>query len=201
MLKKSLTLLAATCAAISMSYAGDTPLVYQVENTGAEYEDPAMPSASQLPSISKLPDPFEWSDRSGRISSFCEWSKRRNEIKREIEHYEIGDKPKFEKLTASYSNGTLTVIVSDGGRSLTLTSKLSVPSGSDRTLSLSAWTETRAVCRPAISQNVFKFHSPTLRLRNMEAGSAAGRKVKTTHSSNSTRTTSPKATIAHGHGE
>ena len=130
MLKKSLTLLAATCAAISMSYAGDTPLVYQVENTGAEYEDPAMPSASQLPSISKLPDPFEWSDRSGRISSFCEWSKRRNEIKREIEHYEIGDKPKFEKLTASYSNGTLTVIVSDGGRSLTLTSKLSVPSGS-----------------------------------------------------------------------
>ncbi|HOU67746.1 MAG TPA: T9SS type A sorting domain-containing protein [Paludibacteraceae bacterium] len=130
MIKRFLSFMAASYAAIFMSYAGEVPLVYSVENTGAEFEDPVMPSASQLPTVSKLPNPFEWSDGSGKITSFCEWSKRRNEIKREIEHYEIGEKPTFEKLTATYSNGTLTVVITNSGRSLTLTSKLSVPSGS-----------------------------------------------------------------------
>ncbi|MEE1064115.1 MAG: T9SS type A sorting domain-containing protein, partial [Paludibacteraceae bacterium] len=54
---------------------------------------------------------------------------RRNEIKREIEYWEIGEKPTFDKLEASYSGGTLTVKVYNGSNTLTLTSKISVPSG------------------------------------------------------------------------
>ena len=110
--------------------AATVPFVYSVENTGADYPDPKMPDAGQLPTESQLPNPFEWSDGSGKITDFCEWSQRRNEIKREIEHYEIGEKPKFDDLTATYSGGTLTVKVTYQNRTLTLTSKLSIPSGS-----------------------------------------------------------------------
>lgn len=116
-------------AATSTAFA-DVPLSYSVANTGAEYPDPVFPSAAQCPTISGLPNPFEFSDGSGVVESFCQWSQRRNEIKREIEHYEIGDIPAFESVDATYSGGTLTVTVKNGGKTLKLTAKISVPSGS-----------------------------------------------------------------------
>lgn len=108
----------------------EVPLSYSVENTGADFPDPIFQKASECPTIKKLPSPFEFSDGNGVVENFCQWSQRRNEIKREIEHYEIGDKPTFESIDASYSGGTLTVIVENAGKTLTLTSKISVPSGS-----------------------------------------------------------------------
>jgi hypothetical protein len=68
---------------------GQIPLVYNVENTGADCTLPPLPSFSELPVITPLTDPFEWSDRSGRDTTFEAWTRRRNEIKTEIEHYEI----------------------------------------------------------------------------------------------------------------
>ena len=65
------------------------PLVYQVENTGSNCTAPPLPAFNQLPSYAMLPDPFGWSNGSGRISSFSDWACRRNEIKAEIENYEI----------------------------------------------------------------------------------------------------------------
>lgn len=116
--------------AASSAVFAEVPLSYSVENTGAEYPDPAFPTAAQCPTISGLPNPFEFSDGSGVVESFCQWSQRRNEIKREIEHYEIGDKPTFESVDATYSGGTLTVTVKNAGKTLKLTAKISVPSGS-----------------------------------------------------------------------
>lgn len=124
------TLAAIALSMMAFAQNSDVPLVYDVENTGADCPDPVLPSANQCKSVSKLPDPFEWSDGSGRIETLADWTCRRNEIKREIEHYEIGEKPTFEKLEAKYSGGTLTVTISDGGRTLVLTSKVVVPSGS-----------------------------------------------------------------------
>ncbi len=121
----TLLMMAATSAAMA-----EVPLSYPVENTGAEYPDPAFPSAAQCPTIQGFPNPFEFSDGSGVVESFCQWSQRRNEIKREIEHYEIGDKPAFESVDATYSGGTLTVTVKNAGKTLKLTAKISVPSGS-----------------------------------------------------------------------
>ncbi len=121
----TLILMAATSVALA-----DVPLSYPVENTGADYPDPAFPSPAQCPTISGLPNPFEFSDGSGIVENFCQWSQRRNEIKREIEHYEIGDKPSFESVDATYSGGTLTVTVKNAGKTLKLTAKISVPSGS-----------------------------------------------------------------------
>jgi hypothetical protein len=106
------------------------PLVYDVENTGANYSIPDMPTLSKLPVIEPLTDPFEWSDRSGRDTTFASWSHRRAEIGAEIEHYEIGPKPdRPDTITASYSGGKLTVKVTKNGQTLTLTSTITLPSG------------------------------------------------------------------------
>ena len=113
----------------SSNEAGVYPLSYSVENTGADCAEPSSLNKNNLKSCRTLPNPFEWADGSGKVTDFCDWSCRRNEIKREIEFWEIGEKPKFDKLEASYSGGTLTVKVYNGSNTLTLTSKISVPSG------------------------------------------------------------------------
>ena len=109
--------------------AGEYPLSYDVENTGAACEEPVSLNKNNLKSCKTLPNPFEWANGSGKVTDFCDWSCRRNEIKREIEYWEIGEKPAFDKLEASYSGGTLTVKIYNGSNTLTLTSKISVPSG------------------------------------------------------------------------
>ena len=48
----------------STSFAQDIPLVYDVENTGADCPAPPLPSFLNLPVIEPLTDPFEWSDGS-----------------------------------------------------------------------------------------------------------------------------------------
>jgi hypothetical protein len=120
------------------------PLVYDAENTGANFPAPAFPSFEQLPIIRPLTDPFRFygpgrhqPDRDTRFSS---WERRRNEIKAAIEQYEIGPKPDCSDctITANYvppavgvegARGTLSVVVTRNGRSLTLTSNVFVPSG------------------------------------------------------------------------
>lgn len=124
-----LLLLFSPCVGVS-SFAQEIPLVYGFENTGASFPSPVLPSLNELPIIHPLTDPFEWSNRSGRDTSFASWSHRRAEIKAEIEHYEIGPKPdRPENMTASYSGGTLTVNVTVNGNTLTLTSAVTLPPG------------------------------------------------------------------------
>ncbi len=117
-------------AADEISLTSKLPLVYVVENTGAKFPPPPLPGKADLPVIEPLPDPFMWSDGSGRVSRFDEWSRRRAEIKAEIEHYEIGAKPnRPEEITASFAENKLTVNVTVKGNTLTLTSEISLPSG------------------------------------------------------------------------
>ncbi|MBN2011885.1 T9SS type A sorting domain-containing protein [candidate division KSB1 bacterium] len=107
------------------------PLVYDVENTGASFAPPVLPTFDELPIIRPLPDPFVWSDGSDRSTDFSDWSHRRAEIKAEIEHYEIGEKPvRPDDITATYSSGTLKVYVTINGYTLTLTSQVVLPMGS-----------------------------------------------------------------------
>ncbi len=114
------------------SMAQEIPLVYTVENTGAGFSAPVLPDTSQLQAIEPLTDPFAWSDGSGRSTDFADWSRRRAEIGAEIQHYEIGSKPdRPDKLTASFSpkDSVLTVIIIENKDTLTLTSKVVLPSG------------------------------------------------------------------------
>ncbi|PAP77761.1 FlgD immunoglobulin-like domain containing protein [Rubrivirga marina] len=112
--------------------AQDVPLVYDVEHTGANCPPPPLPGWQQLPEIASLPDPFEWSDGSGRITAFSDWQCRRAEILKEIGYYEAGYKPappSDENLDVSYAGGQLTITVTEGTRSLTMTAPVNVPSG------------------------------------------------------------------------
>jgi hypothetical protein len=113
------------------------PPVYRVENTGAKYPKPAFPSFDKLPLIRPLPDPFVMADGK-RVTSFANWELRRNQIKAAIEKYEIGPKPDCSDctITANYAppaegsaKGTLTVVVSRNGKSLTLTDGVYIPKG------------------------------------------------------------------------
>ena len=112
------------------AFALEVPLVYDVEHTGASFPKPVLPAFDELPLVRPLTDPFQWSDGSGRSTDVANWSRRRAEIKAEIEHYGIGVKPIRPKdITASYSEGTLTVKVSVNAETLTLTSQIALPSG------------------------------------------------------------------------
>ena len=107
------------------------PFVYSVENTGASFEKPKKLTPNQMESCATLPDPFAWSDGSGRSEDFADWEKRRNEIKAEVEYYEIGEKPEVDRedVDASFENGTLTVTVKVGENIATLTSAITLPQG------------------------------------------------------------------------
>ncbi len=106
------------------------PLVYDVENTGASFAAPVFPDRDALPVVKGLTDPLAWSDGSGRVTDFASWSKRRAEIAREIQHYEIGTKPSVDpgQVKARMSGDTLIVDVTVGSETLTLSSVITYPS-------------------------------------------------------------------------
>ena len=107
------------------------PFVYPVENSGASFAKPKKLTPNQMESCALLPDPFAWSDGSGRSEDFADWEKRRNEIKAEVEYYEIGEKPEVDRddVDATFENGKLTVTVKVGENIATLTSDISFPQG------------------------------------------------------------------------
>lgn len=116
---------------IIFSIFGQVPLVYDAENTGIGCTPPPLPVPDLLINYPNLPNPFAWADGSGVLTDFVDWECRRNEIKAEIEEYEIGPKPEPPaNLTASYSNNTLTVEITDNDETITLTSNVIIPSGS-----------------------------------------------------------------------
>jgi hypothetical protein len=129
-MKKRQFLLSIFLVAILSLNAQDVPLVYNVENTGAECTPPPLPDFADLPIVRPLTDPFEWSDGSGRDITLASWSCRRNEIKLEIENYEIGPKPvRPDTINATYLDGLLTIEIIENGDTLILTSQISLPEG------------------------------------------------------------------------
>ncbi|MFC2138922.1 T9SS type A sorting domain-containing protein [Bacteroidota bacterium] len=126
-----LLLLLNICIVLNSSGQDIPPLVYNVENSGAECPQPPLPTIDELPIIKPLTDPFEWSDGSSRDTSFASWACRRAEIKAEIENYEIGPKPvKPDTLSAVLSGDSLLVItIIENGDTLYLISIITLPEG------------------------------------------------------------------------
>lgn len=100
------------------------------ENPGANCDVASLPGAGSLPNNSNLPDPFTKLDGT-RITDKGEWWCRRQEILKQAYQYIYGEKPNPpEQVSGSISGNTITVNVSDGGRSTSFTASLSTPSGS-----------------------------------------------------------------------
>ncbi len=124
-----LALFLIACSAVD-SPSQTLPLVYDAENTGANWAAPLMPSFSDLPTINPLPDPFLWADGRGRLVNVSDWRYRRTEISAELQHYQLGDKPappSPDSLQAVMSGDTLVVTIVVGGKSLTLHAIISLP--------------------------------------------------------------------------
>ena len=118
------TVLLTTAAETAMAQRVELPLVYDVENTGSNYERPVMPAPEKLPVIRELPDALEG------VASFADWAKRRNDIGHMIQHYGIGTKPAVEKgqVTARMEGDTALVVdVTVNGETLTLRSVIHYP--------------------------------------------------------------------------
>ncbi|WP_026923997.1 glucuronyl esterase domain-containing protein [Glycomyces arizonensis] len=82
------------------------------------------------PSSSLLPDPFTRADGT-RITSKSQWECRRAEIKELAERSVYGDKPAPpDSVTGSVTSSSITVNVSDNGRSTSFSASVSLPSGS-----------------------------------------------------------------------
>jgi hypothetical protein len=132
-MKKQILLLTVLLSVVVLtnSFAQALPLVYNVENTGSDCPVPYMPVMGELANIPSLPDPFKWADGRARITYYSDWRYRRAEIGAQIQNYEIGTKPaRPSDITASYSNGILTVNVTVNGKTLTLNSFVILPAGS-----------------------------------------------------------------------
>ncbi|MDR3219925.1 MAG: carbohydrate binding domain-containing protein [Dysgonamonadaceae bacterium] len=119
---------------VLMNLSAQIPYVYNVENTGTGYPAPPLPTLANCPVIEPLPDPFAWANEplgSTRSTAFSDWSHHRAEIKAQIENYEIGTKPAVDpsQVTASFENGTLTVNVTVGDTTITLSGAITLPDG------------------------------------------------------------------------
>lgn len=100
------------------------------ENPGADCQVAALPGASSLPNIANLPDPFTGLDGT-RITEKSDWWCRRQEILQQAYTYIYGEKPTPpEQVTGSISGNTITVNVSDQGKSTSFSATINVPSGS-----------------------------------------------------------------------
>jgi hypothetical protein len=115
------------------STAGEMPLVYGKENTGADVQKPALPPFSELPSIPYLPDPFKKADGK-RITTRDGWRSRRAEIKAMLEYYDVGEKPsKPRTFKATLNGNTINITVGEGNNTFNMTATINRPSGAPDT--------------------------------------------------------------------
>lgn len=128
---KTLKLASAIILAAGISAAcSDIPLVFDKENTAAEFEAPAMPPLEELEVLETLPDPLEFED-GDRVKKYSQWERRRAEILAQLQHYEVGFKPETprECIDARMEGDTLVADITVNGETLTLRSLIQYPEG------------------------------------------------------------------------
>ncbi|HEY4330068.1 MAG TPA: hypothetical protein VGN88_10065, partial [Phycisphaerae bacterium] len=97
---------------LDSSKSNELPTVFPLENMGAKFEAPKLPSMDEATPIAPFPDPFAWvNDPLGktRSTAFADWEKHRTEMMAMIEKYEIGPKPAVDiatQVTATFTPNT-----------------------------------------------------------------------------------------------
>lgn len=108
----------------STAGGGAPPSGGTLENSGAQ----CASTGAELKKNNKLPDPFAM-HAGTRISAKADWACRRNEIKKDIEKYEIGPKPEPPKVEATLNGSKLDVKVTTSAGSITLSSTVAASAG------------------------------------------------------------------------
>ena len=90
------------------------------ENMGASCNATAAATKKNM----KLPNPYVMHDGT-MITTMAQWECRRNEIKADLEKYEIGPKQAPPMVAATLSGSKLSVVVTVGSNSITLSSTVS----------------------------------------------------------------------------
>jgi hypothetical protein len=117
---------AGTSGAAGTNGAGGAVNGGSTENSGAS----CTSTAAGLKKNNKLPDPFAMHDGT-RIASKAAWVCRRNEIKKDIEKYEIGPKPEPPNIEATFAANKLSVKVTTSAGSITLSSAVDAAAGAN----------------------------------------------------------------------
>jgi hypothetical protein len=97
-----------------------------VENQSADCPVAALPDASALPQIPKLPDPFKKLD-GARVSSKADWRCRRQEIRAQAEKYIFGAKPTPDVVSGTVTNTSIKVHVEAKGKSIDFEATIKLP--------------------------------------------------------------------------
>ncbi|MEU4476232.1 cellulose binding domain-containing protein [Micromonospora sp. NPDC023888] len=100
-----------------------------VEDEGADCVVSGLPDLNSLPTNAKLPNPFQKLN-GATITTRSDWRCRRAEIRELAEKFVFGEKPaKPATVTGTVSNTTITVNVSQSGRSSSFSARVELPSG------------------------------------------------------------------------
>lgn len=134
----------------SMTAASQSGIVVAMRETGGDndfVEDhrssctiPTLPAVSALTNIASLPDPFKAFDGTP-ITTKAQWKCHREVVAAMLEKYIHGEKPRNpEKVTGSFSGNTLTVSVTDKGKTVSFAVTITKPSsGSAPYAALVGW--------------------------------------------------------------
>ncbi len=111
-----------------------------VEDHRSECTIPTLPAVSALTANAALPDPFKMLDGTA-VTTKAQWKCRREEIAAMLEKYVHGEKPrKPEKVVGSFSGNTLTITVTDKGKTGSFAVTITKPSsGSAPFAALIGW--------------------------------------------------------------
>ncbi|KAF9448106.1 carbohydrate esterase family 15 protein [Macrolepiota fuliginosa MF-IS2] len=97
-------------------------------STAAPGSCPSLPANPTLTSNTFLPDPFTFFGGT-KVTTKAQWDCRRQELSTLLQKYELGTlPPKPASVTGTLSGTTLTVNVSDSGKSISFTASISYPS-------------------------------------------------------------------------
>ncbi|HEY6475894.1 MAG TPA: cellulose-binding protein [Polyangia bacterium] len=116
-------------SAVSCVDAGSatgTSYVSTSEDDGVSCTVAALPSASGLPSIALLPDPFKKLDGT-EMTTKAEWTCRREEIRKQAEMYALGTKPPPPMVTGTVNSTSIMVNVAANGQSASFSATVALP--------------------------------------------------------------------------
>lgn len=109
---------------VATSFALPSPAIEERQTSCA-----GLPNGYSPPVVSKLPNPFLTASGT-QVTTKAQWTCRQQEISQLMQQYELGTlPPKPQSVTASLSGTTLTINVSDQGKSISFIVTIKRPSG------------------------------------------------------------------------